>query len=67
MWRGGALHGAIIYEGYVSLEVQKSEDDEYVLFKSVEMDDPLLRKIGEAVGSFIIWPTEGLCYLSMQA
>ena len=64
---GGTLHGAVIYEGCVSLEVQKSEDDEYVLFKSVEMDDPPLRKIGEAVGSFIMWPAEFLRHPTMQA
>jgi hypothetical protein len=51
---GGTLHGAIIYEGCVSLEVQKSEDDEHILFRSVELDDSPLRKIGETVGNFII-------------
>ena len=64
---GGTLHGAIIYEGSVSLEVQKSEDDEYVIFKSMEMDDPPLRKIGEAMGSFIMWPTEFPRHPTMQA
>jgi hypothetical protein len=48
------LHDAIIYEGCVSLEVQKSKDDEYVIFRSMEMDDPLLRKIEKAVGNFIM-------------
>ena len=32
---GGTLHSATIYEDYVSLEVLKSEDNEYVIFKSV--------------------------------
>jgi hypothetical protein len=64
---GGIFHGAIIYEGCVSLEVQKSEDDKYVLFRSVEMDDPLLRKIGEAVENFIMWPTEILRHATMHA
>jgi hypothetical protein len=64
---GRILHGAIIYEGCVTLEMQKSEDDEYVLFKSVEMDDPPLWKIEEAVGNFIMWPTEFLCHATMQA
>jgi hypothetical protein len=61
------LHGAIIYEGCVSLEVQKCEHDEYVLFISVEMDDPPLRKIGEVVGNFIMWPTEFLRHPTMHA
>ena len=64
---GGTLHDAIIYEGCVSLEVQKSENNEYILFKSVEMDDPPLRKIGEVVGNFIMWPTEFLRHPTMQA
>ena len=51
---GKTLHGAIIYEGCMSLEVQKNEDDKYVLFKSVKMDDPLLRKIEEVVEYFIM-------------
>ena len=63
----GILHGAIIYEGCVSSEVQKCEDDEYVIFKSVELDDPPLRKIGEAVENFIMWPTEFLRHATMQA
>ena len=36
-----------MYEGCVSLEVQRSDDDEYVLFKSVQLDDTLIKKIGE--------------------
>ena len=39
------------------MEVHKSEDNEYVLFRSVEIDDPPIQKIGEAVGNFILWPT----------
>lgn len=57
---GGTVHGVPIYQGCVSVEVNKSIDDEYVLFASVEMDDPPIRKIGEAVGNFIMWPTEFL-------
>ena len=63
----GTLHDAITYKDYVSLEMQKYEDDEYVLFKSVKMDDPLLRKIGESVENFIMWPTEFLRHATMQA
>jgi len=65
MWRG-TLYSVIIYEGCMSLEVQKSADDEYVFFKSLEMDDPPLRKIGEAVENFIMWPIEFLCHATMQ-
>ena len=57
---GGTVHGVPIYQRCVSVEVNKSVDDEYVLFASVEMDDPPIRKIGEAVGNFIMWPTEFL-------
>ena len=35
-------------------------------FKSVEMDDPPMRKVGEDVGNFILWPTEFLCYACMR-
>ena len=44
---GGILHGVIICEGCVSLEVQKSHDNEYVFFKSVELDDILIKMIEE--------------------
>ena len=52
------MHGATIYEDCVFLEVQKNEDDEYVLLRSMKMDDPPLRKITDAMKNFIIWPTE---------
>ena len=54
------VHEVPIYKGCVSVEVHKSEDDDYVFFRSVEMNDPPIRKIGEAVGYFILWPTEFL-------
>jgi hypothetical protein len=57
---GGTVHGVPIYQGCVSVEVNKSVDDEYTLFVSVEMDDPPIRKIGQAVGNFIMWPKEFL-------
>ena len=60
------MHGVIIYEGCVSLESQKNEDDEYVIFKSVKIDDLPLQKIGEAVEIFIMWPTEFLRHATMQ-
>ena len=52
--QGGTVHGVPIYEGCVSVEVYKSEDDEYVFFRSVEIDDPYIRKIDEAMGDFIL-------------
>ena len=61
--QGGTVHQVPIYEGYVSVEVNKSEDDNYVLFKNVEMDDPPIRKIGEVVGNFILWPTVFLRFM----
>jgi hypothetical protein len=59
--QGGTVHGVPIYEGCVSVDINKSKDDEYVLFRSVEMNDPPIRKIGEVVGHFIMWPTKFLC------
>ena len=48
------VHGVSIYKICVSVEVHESEDDEYVHFRSVRMDDPLIRKIEEVVGNFIL-------------
>lgn len=55
-----------IYEGWVSLEVQKSHDDEYIIVKSVELDDPLIRKSEEVVGYFIMWSTEFLRHACVE-
>ena len=57
---GGTLHGVVIFEGTVSVEVLQSHDDAYVLYRSIMLDDPLVTKIGDAVGQFIMWPTECL-------
>ena len=62
---GGTLHGVPIYTDCLSLEVQKSEDNDYVLFRSVDLDDLPIRKIEEAVGWFILWPTEFLHHACM--
>ena len=48
------VYEVLIYKGCVSVEVHKSEDDEYGLFSSVELDDPPIRKIEEDVGNFIL-------------
>jgi len=51
---GGTLHKVIIYECCVSLEVRMCHNYEYNLFKSVELDDPSIKKIGEVVTNFIM-------------
>ena len=51
---GETMHEIIIYAGCVSMEVQKNENNEYVIFRSVEMDDPPIQKIEEAIGNFIL-------------
>jgi hypothetical protein len=48
------LHEIIIDKSRVSLKVQRSHNDEYVLFKSVELDDPPIKEIGEVIGNFIM-------------
>ena len=60
--KGGIVHGVSIYAGCVSAEVKCCEDDDYVLFKSVETDDPPIRKMRELVGNIILWPTEFLLH-----
>lgn len=57
---GGLLHGVTIEEGCVSLQVTKSVDPSYMLFKGIDLDDPPVTIVGEAVGSFILWPREFL-------
>lgn len=57
---GAKLHGVTIPEGCVSVEVQKSNNDDYVLYASVDLDDPPITKMGQAVSSFILWPTQFL-------
>ena len=57
---GRTLHGVVIAEGTVSLAVLQSHDDGYVLYKPLMLDDPPVSKIGDAVGQFILWPTECL-------
>jgi hypothetical protein len=57
---GGTLHEVVIAERTVPLAVLQSHDDAYVLFKLLMLDDPPVSKIGDAVGQFILWPTECL-------
>ena len=65
--KGRTLHGTTIYEDCVSLDVQKSENDEYVIFRSVDFDDPPLQKIEEVVENFIMCPTKFLRHATMHA
>ena len=60
------MHRVPIYEGCVSVEVKKNEDDKYVFFRSVKMDDPPIRKIGDDVGNFILWHAEFLRHAYVQ-
>lgn len=64
---GATLHGVVICEGNVSVQVTKSHDDAYVLYQSINLDDPPVTKIGEAVGQFILWPTECLVHSGKTA
>jgi hypothetical protein len=61
---GGRLHGVTIPEGCVFVEVQKTNNDDYLLYCSVDLDDPPITtpitKMGQVVGSFILWPTQFL-------
>ena len=57
---GSILHGVIMFSSCMSLEVQRSHNKEYVLFKSIDLDDPSIKKIGEATKSSKICPIEFL-------
>jgi hypothetical protein len=55
---GASLHGKTIIAGTVSVEVLRSLDDDYSLFAPVDLDDPPVTWVGQAVGHFVLWPTE---------
>ena len=57
---GGKLHGFTIPEWCVSVEVQKTNIDDYLLYCSVDLDDLPITKMGQAVGSFVLWPIQFL-------
>ena len=48
------LHGVLIYKTCMFLEVQRSHDDEYVIFKSIKLDDTPIKNIEEVVKNFIM-------------
>ena len=52
-----SLYGRTIIAGTVSVEVVKSLDDDYSLFAPIDLDDPPVTSVGEAVGHFVLWPT----------
>lgn len=41
----GTLYEVIIYEISVSLKVQRSYDDKYVLFKHIKLNNSLIKKM----------------------
>jgi len=54
------VHGIVICEEIVSVEVLRSHDDSYVLYQSIMLDDSLVTKFGDSVGQFVLWPTKWL-------
>jgi hypothetical protein len=62
---GGSLYKRTIKKGCVSVQVTKSIDASYMLFKSIDLDHPFMTMIGEAVGNFILWSTEFLRHSSV--
>ena len=42
----------------MSIEVVKSLDDDYRLFAQIDLDDPHVTLVGQAVGHFVLWPIE---------
>ena len=56
----------IIYEGCMFLVVQRSHSDGYNLFKSIKLDDPPIKKIGEVVINSIILSTEFLRHACVE-
>ena len=55
---GASLHKKTIFLGLVSIEVTKSLDDNYGLFANVDLDDLPVTLVEQAVGHFVLWPTE---------
>lgn len=57
---GSNFHGVTIPEGCVTIEVSKSNKDDYLLYEPVNMDDPPITNMGQAVNNYILWPLECL-------
>ena len=49
------------------LVVQRSHSDGYNLFKSIKLDDPPIKKIGEVVRNSIILSTEFLRHACVES
>ena len=60
------MHGVIICDATVSVEVLQSHNDANLLYQSIMLDDPPVTKIGDAIGQFILWPTKCLSH-SLEA
>ena len=56
-----------MFSSCVSLEVQRSHNKEYILFKSIDVDDPSIKKIGKIIGNSIIWPIEFLQHACIES
>jgi hypothetical protein len=52
------LHGVKIKEDEVSVQVTKSLNDGYLLYKKVTLDFPKVECCGQVVGGIILWGTE---------
>ena len=54
------MHGVVICEGIVSMEVLRSHNDAYLLYQSIILDDPQITKIDDVVGGLFCGPQKGL-------
>lgn len=57
---GSNFHGVPIPESMAIVEVRKSNNDAYQLYEPVNMDDPPMTNMGQAVNNYILWPLEFL-------
>ena len=54
----GMLHGKVIGNGYVSLAITESLEDDYSLLEPLTEDDPPVTTIGKTKGHYILWSSE---------
>lgn len=57
---GSNFHGVAIPESCITIEVHSSNDDDYLLYAPVNMDDPPITNMGQAVNNYILWPLDCL-------
>ena len=55
---GKMLHKMVIGNGYVSLAITESFEDDYHLLELLTGDDPPVTTIGKAKGHYILWSSE---------